>query len=365
MPSIKMNMLSSVVQTTETQASRVSSQSLPRLLTPPRQVISVQNTGSFHKNTSEVCEDLLSFAAPSERFISRASSAPLTTTHRNHHPALQRTSSTRTSLSVASHIPTPPKTAIKPLTVEARQPYHHATATMAAQMPEVVPTAAPQVAPLDTQKKPLEPHKNKCIGLWKCCTCGEEYNDISDLAWTGEKPYTTRDHANTGDLVCSKCINREFTKALGTVFDHNFPARWGGEELNINDFRSLFFWEHDFRTRYEEHRVKYERNLKALDDATLDAMVPEGLVRGVDFQRCNGCKTAIGLRDGCNHMTCTKCAHNFCCICGKDAGEDSGNWSPGGCPRWGRPGEQNAMFDDAVTDYDFEWSTEMSFDAWT
>jgi hypothetical protein len=237
---------------------------------------------------------------------------------------------------------------------------------MAAQMPEVVPTTRAQDQP-PPQEKTLELNKEKCIGLWECCTCAEEYNDTSDLAWTEEKPYTTREHATTGDLVCSNCIKKKSTNALGTAFDHNFPARWGGEELNINDFESLFFREHDFRTKYEEHRVKYERDLKALNDATLDAMVPEGLVRRVDFQRCSKCKIAIGLRDGCNHMACTKCGHNFCYICGEDAREDSGHWSPGGCPRYGQPGQQNAIFDGAVfenDEEDFAFEGDMAFEVW-
>jgi hypothetical protein len=237
---------------------------------------------------------------------------------------------------------------------------------MAAQMPEVVPTTTAQDEPRP-QKKTLELNKEKCIGLWECCTCAEEYNDTSDLAWTEEKPYTSRKTTINGELVCSKCIKSQFTKALGTVFDHNFPARWSGEELDIDDFQSLFFWEHDFRTKYEEHRMKYESNLKALNDATLDAMVPEGLVRGVDFQRCARCKIAIGLRDGCNHMACTQCGHNFCYICGEDARENSGHWFPGGCPRWGQPGQQNAIFDAAVFDDDeddFAFEGDMALDVW-
>jgi hypothetical protein len=213
-------------------------------------------------------------------------------------------------------------------------------------MPEEMPTAAPRAKAPDPQTKPLELHKRKCIGLWECCICTEEYNDTSDLAWTKERPYTTRD----GVMVCGPCIKRLFTRALGTEFNHEFPARYLTEELDINDVKPLFFWEHNFVTRYRKHRAEYERELRDLDDATLDAIVPEGVVRGRDFQRCNGCKTSIVLRDGCNHMTCTKCGHNFCYICGKDATEDSGHWFPGGCPRWGQPGEQNAMFDGVVVD---------------
>jgi hypothetical protein len=236
---------------------------------------------------------------------------------------------------------------------------------MAAQIPEVVPTTTAQDEP-PPQEKTLELNKEKCIGLWECCTCAEEYNDISDLAWTEKKPYTTRKTVENGELVCSKCIKAEFTKALGTVFDHNFPARWGGEELNINDFESLFFREHDFRKRYEARRVESER-VKNLDDKTLEDMVPEGLVRDVDFQRCAVCKIAIGLRDGCNHMTCTKCGHKFCYICGESAKEDSGHWAPGSCPRWGQPGQQNAIFDAAVFDddeEDFAFEGDMAFDVW-
>jgi hypothetical protein len=192
-------------------------------------------------------------------------------------------------------------------------------------MPEEVHTAPRREPP---QQKLLELSKENCIGPWNCSVCAEDYNDTSDLAWTEEKSYTTRRTSKNGELVCSGCIKREFIKALPaleTEFDHNFPAKWGTEELHINDFPEIFLWEHDFRTKYEEHRVQYERTLRNLDDAKLDAMIPKGVVRGRDFQRCNGCKIAIGLRDGCNHMTCTKCRHNFCHICGKDAEEDSGH----------------------------------------
>jgi hypothetical protein len=240
---------------------------------------------------------------------------------------------------------------------------------MAAQMPEVVPTAAGQEPP--PQQKLLELSKEKCIGLWNCSVCAEGYNDTSDLAWTEEKPYTTQKTSENGELVCSSCIKGEFIKALpalATEFDHSFPAKWGTEELHINDFPEMFFWEHDFHTKYEEHHAKYSRELRDLDDAKLAAMVPDGLVRGRDFQRCNGCKEAIGLRDGCNHMTCTKCGHNFCFICGKDAKDDSGHWIHGACPRWGQPGEQNAWFADPILDDvnpDIEMPTEISFEVWS
>lgn len=71
----------------------------------------------------------------------------------------------------------------------------------------------------------------------------------------------------------------------------------------------------------------------------------EGQVRGKDFQLCPSCKIPIGLRDGCNAMTCEPCRTQFCFICGEIAHHNSDHWKLGSsCPRWGQPGPR-ALFD--------------------
>jgi hypothetical protein len=126
---------------------------------------------------------------------------------------------------------------------------------MATQMPEVVPTAAGQEPP--PRQKLLELSKEKCIGLWNCSVCAEGYNDTSDLAWTEEKPYTTQKTSENGELVCNSCIKGGFIKALpalATEFDHSFPAKWGTEELHINDFPEMFFARIEGSRRCEARR---------------------------------------------------------------------------------------------------------------
>ncbi|KAF2656696.1 hypothetical protein K491DRAFT_578106, partial [Lophiostoma macrostomum CBS 122681] len=47
---------------------------------------------------------------------------------------------------------------------------------------------------------------------------------------------------------------------------------------------------------------------KAEDDAS------KKLIKGLAKQ-CPGCQSNIEKRDGCDHMTCTKCKHEFCWMC--------------------------------------------------
>jgi hypothetical protein len=42
-------------------------------------------------------------------------------------------------------------------------------------------------------------------------------------------------------------------------------------------------------------------------------------------KRCPRCSTAIEKDEGCNHMTCRKCRHDFCWICMQDWSLHSNN----------------------------------------
>lgn len=85
----------------------------------------------------------------------------------------------------------------------------------------------------------------------------------------------------------------------------------------------------------------------------------DDLIRGRDYQVCPNasCKNAIALKDGCNHMTCpiAGCQTGFCFVCGEAADHDDGHWDLGnssGCPRWNRPDDPNAQFDDEDEEVD-------------
>ena len=83
--------------------------------------------------------------------------------------------------------------------------------------------------------------------------------------------------------------------------------------------------------------TKFDSESQAFDPAT----------RGKEWQECpnSACKIKIGLKDGCNAMTCT-CNTFFCFICGKEADHDSNHWTEGKpCPRWGALDAPNPMFD--------------------
>ena len=45
--------------------------------------------------------------------------------------------------------------------------------------------------------------------------------------------------------------------------------------------------------------------------------------------KCPECKTPIYKIDGCNHMTCYRCNHEYCWICRFHASYDNDHFSPG------------------------------------
>lgn len=176
---------------------------------------------------------------------------------------------------------------------------------------------------------------------------------------------------------------RPFERAL--EFDIEWPARWGRELLDIDDYPGLFPLNGPFVAEFNAKRARIEGARGNNDQQSLDENVPEGFVRGKDYQRCPNpkCHEAVSLIDGCNHIVCEYCSQHFCYICGNEALEGSQHWSraDGGCPRWNGANDANAHFDDdddSVDDDDDsvdeeeeggvrggEWTPGVSFDTWT
>ncbi len=81
------------------------------------------------------------------------------------------------------------------------------------------------------------------------------------------------------------------------------------------------------------------------DDRSVDEIL-HGEQRGRDYQKCPSCDYAMALHDGCNTIRCTQCKTSLCFICGEAADHESVHWRrEGGCPRFGQPGAENAIFD--------------------
>lgn len=67
------------------------------------------------------------------------------------------------------------------------------------------------------------------------------------------------------------------------------------------------------------------------------------------YQRCPEptCGFIVELMDGCNAIDCERCKTVFCYICGESTTHEGDHWTMGSrCPRYGKPGSPNAIFDD-------------------
>lgn len=83
-------------------------------------------------------------------------------------------------------------------------------------------------------------------------------------------------------------------------------------------------------------------------NAELEERAFSGLVRGVDWQFCPNeeCRRRVELSDGCNHIRCL-CRAHFCFVCGYFVRDGEGHWRrEGGCPRFGKKGDERAIYDD-------------------
>ena len=68
------------------------------------------------------------------------------------------------------------------------------------------------------------------------------------------------------------------------------------------------------------------------------------------YQRCPNptCGIVVSLGAGCNAMDCHRCSTTFCYLCGEITTHESNHWALGSrCPRFGKPSDQNPIFDDA------------------
>lgn len=77
------------------------------------------------------------------------------------------------------------------------------------------------------------------------------------------------------------------------------------------------------------------------------AQAVKGQVPGQDYQVCPGCNNVVTLKEGCNHITCN-CGTPFCFICGNGTDNNSAHFQQGGCPRFGQPTSERAVFDQPV-----------------
>lgn len=182
-----------------------------------------------------------------------------------------------------------------------------------------------------TTMAPLRPSW-RTQGVWTCVTCTEDYNtDNKDMPWK-----TTQEDA----LVCIPCIQGRFEEALQN--DYSWPPRFGGEALEVNDFKIIL--SKDLFTRLT---AKAEEIAANKDNLSLDSVKDQ--TRGKDYQVCPNCSKIVTLRDGCNHIICV-CLTGFCFICGKEVAHGSDHWAytqgtPSTCPRFGQPGNDRAIFD--------------------
>lgn len=166
---------------------------------------------------------------------------------------------------------------------------------------------------------------------WECITC-------CDRQEVG-KPWLTKEDA----AVCVDCVSGLFIQA--TQHDIHYPARWGPDELDPEDFRAML------GNRIVDNYKRAGRSI-AERQRVLEPALVEGLKRGEDYQLCPNCKTAVCLEDGCNHIVC-RCGMNFCFICGKEALDDgSGHWAPGLCPRYNTIGSGREQYDEDDDDED-------------
>ncbi|GAB7326286.1 hypothetical protein MBLNU13_g10262t1 [Cladosporium sp. NU13] len=86
---------------------------------------------------------------------------------------------------------------------------------------------------------------------------------------------------------------------------------------------------------------------KAASRSETESKAFDAARKGIDYQVCPNpaCKIKVGLKDGCNAMTCA-CNTFFCFVCGEEADHDSGHWTEGKpCPRWGALDGSNPIHD--------------------
>lgn len=195
------------------------------------------------------------------------------------------------------------------------------------------------------------------------------------------------------DRVCKECFEGSvidgFRQAINNPLE--YPYRWGGQAIYFQNFRDHIpddAWAEltaAYEARKEELDLRITQRLycrlcgafagkRSTDGNTqcpgcsqqICAICGQragphdcddepnenfkGLKRGAEYQRCPGCRDGIELKDGCNHMVCSKCLTNFCFICGQEALADSGHWNAGNfCPRFNQPGAGNALHDHPET----------------
>lgn len=165
------------------------------------------------------------------------------------------------------------------------------------------------------------------IGDWECQTCCEQYYSPDVKPWVVEDDQST---------TCEVCIAGRFEQALEN--DYSWPARWGGEELDVRKFVGILHC--DLFAAVLDKEIEYAARV----DAGVAAGALEGQVRGSDYQLCPQCSKVIALEDGCNHIVCI-CMQNFCFVCGQEAFDGSNHWVPGGCPRYGKAGSDRVVYD--------------------
>lgn len=171
-------------------------------------------------------------------------------------------------------------------------------------------------------------------GAWSCVTCNEDYDTNKDIPW---------EMTEMEALLCVPCIRGRFEQALEN--DYSWPPSFGGELLDIADFKTIL--SEDLFTRLTAKAAEVAANV---DTISLDALKDQ--TRGKDYQVCPKCSKIITLADGCNHIVCL-CLTGFCFICGVEVAHNSDHFrategTPNTCPRFGRVDDDRAIFDDPL-----------------
>lgn len=155
----------------------------------------------------------------------------------------------------------------------------------------------------------------------------DQINEV--IKWRKNVNLRNNEIKNNNAIECPKCLNQTGLNGLAYQNKNVFMSIYENNEASniyvcnrcstpiCKNCKHIYQHRDNFRNidLQKDGAVVLHNHLSCDDIINMKEKDPNEILIKMTTQKCPNCPTLIEKNDGCNHMTCKQCKHEFCFIC--------------------------------------------------